>query len=149
MASRSFRGVLRRRFRGPRLPAEALNLTLRQAASRQVLAAMDALERGQFDVSVTLAGAAEGMIKREVNYLFAALRDNPRAKERFAEQKDWIKQLNREHYWLKHGGDDEMTISAFDAAMMITRALSKLETQDWTPKMEEFRVWFLKNLDQV
>ncbi|MDH2341525.1 hypothetical protein [Bradyrhizobium sp. SSUT77] len=140
---------LRRRFRGPRLPADPLSLTLTEAASRQVDAAIDAFDRGKFDVAVTLAGAAEGMIEREGHHLFAGLRDNPRAKERFAKQKDWINVLNREFYWLKHGGDDEMEIACFDAAMMIARALSKLEAQDWTPKMDEFRVWFLKNLDQV
>jgi hypothetical protein len=86
----------RRRFRGPRLPADPLNLTLTEAATRQVDAAIDALERGKFDVALTLAGAAEGMIKRDGYHLFAGLRDNPRAKERIAEKKDWIAILNRE-----------------------------------------------------
>jgi len=149
MVSTSFREQRRRRFRGPRLPAATLNLTLTEAASRQVHSAIGAFERGRFDVAVTLAGAAEGMIKREGHYLFAALRDNPRAKERFAEKKDWINQLNREHYWLKHGGDDAMEITAFDAAMMIARAASKLEEPDWTPRMEGFRDWFLQNLDNL
>jgi hypothetical protein len=135
----------RRRFRGPRLPADPLNLTLTEAATRQVDAAIDALERGKFDVALTLAGAAEGMIKRDGYHLFAGLRDNPRAKERIAEKKDWIAILNRERDWLKHGGDDVMEIECFDAAMMIARAASKLEA--WTRRMEDFRVWFLKHLD--
>jgi hypothetical protein len=50
-----------RRFRGPRLPADPIKLTLTEGASRQVDAAIDALERGDFAVAVTLAGAAEGM----------------------------------------------------------------------------------------
>ncbi|RXG92291.1 hypothetical protein [Bradyrhizobium vignae] len=150
MPDNPFREARRRRpFRGPRLPAEPLSLTLTQAASRQVEAAIRAFERGTFEVAVTLAGAGEGMIKREGHYLFAALRDNPRAKERFAAKKDWINQLNREHYWLKHGGDDAMEISCFDAAMMISRALTKLEAKDWTPFMEEFRAWFLENIDVI
>jgi hypothetical protein len=139
----------RRRFRGPRLPAGPLNLTLTEAASRQVDAAIHAFERGKFDIAVTLAGAAEGMIESDGHHLFAGLRDNPRAKERFARQKDWINTLNREFYWLKHGGDDAMEIACFDAAMMIARAASKLEAKDWTPKMEDFRNWFLNNLDAV
>jgi hypothetical protein len=139
----------RRRFRGPRLPADPLSLTLAEAASRQVAAAIDAFERGKFDVAVMLAGAAEGMIKRDGYHLFAGLRDNPRAKERFAEKKDWINTLNREFYWLKHGGDDTMEIACFDAAMMIARALSKLEAKDWTPRMEDFRNWFIANLDSL
>ncbi|MGY0573238.1 hypothetical protein ACTGJ9_020850 [Bradyrhizobium sp. RDM12] len=139
----------RRRFRGPRLPADPLSLTLTEAASRQVDAAIDAFERGKFEIALTLAGAAEGMIERDGHHLFAGLRDNPRAKERFAKQKDWINVLNREFYWLKHGGDGAMEITCFDAAMMIARAASKLEAKDWTPQMETFRVWFLQNLDNL
>ena len=135
----------RRRFRGPQLPVDPLKLTLAQAAMRQVDAAIDALERRKFDIALTLAGAAEGMIKRDGFYLFAGLRDNPRTKERFDEKKEWIALLNRERDWLKHGGDHEMQIECFDAAMMIARAASKLEV--WTPKMEDFRTWFLANLD--
>lgn len=136
-----------RRFRGPPLPADPVKLTLIEGATRQVDAAIDALERGKFDIVLTLAGAAEGMIRRDGHHLFAGLRDNPRAKERCAEKKDWIAMLNRERDWLKHGGDDEMQIECFDAAMMIARAASKLEV--WTAKMEDFRDWFLKNLDSV
>ena len=139
----------RRPFRSPRLPADPVKLTLIEGSVRQIEASIKALERGRFDLAVTLAGAAEGMIRRDGHYLFAALRDNPRAKERFAKQKDWIDMLNREHYWLKHGGADTMEIACFDAAMMIARALSKLEAQDWTPQMDEFRSWFLQNIDFV
>jgi hypothetical protein len=134
-----------RGFRGPRLPADPVKLTLTEGATRQVDAAIIALERGAFDVALTLAGAAEGMLKRDGFHLFVGLRDNPRAKERFDEKKDWIAMLNRERDWLKHGGDDEMQIECFDAALMIARAASKLEV--WTPKIENFRAWLLENLD--
>jgi hypothetical protein len=136
-----------RRFRGPWLPADPIKLTLTDGATRQVDTAIDAFERGDFDVALTLAGAAEGMLKREGNYLFAGLRDNPRAKARFEEKKDWIALLNQERDWLKHGGADEMQIECYDAAMMIARAASKLEV--WTPKMEAFHAWFRNNLDNV
>lgn len=138
---------LGRRFHGPRLPADPIKLTLTDGATRQLDAAIDAFERGDFHVAITLAGAAEGMLKRDGNYVFAGLLDNPRAKERFDEKKDWIALLNRERDWLKHGGDDVMEIECFDAAMMVARAASKLEV--WTSKMEDFRVWFLENLDCV
>jgi hypothetical protein len=103
------------------------------------------LDRGDFDVALTLAGAAEGMIKREGNFLFAGMRDNPKYKERFTAKRDWIAVLNSERDWLKHGGTDEVEIECFDAAMMVARAASKLEV--WTPKMDAFRTWFLANLD--
>ena len=134
-----------RRFRGPRLPADPIKLTLTDGATRQVEAAIDAFQRGKFDIALTLAGAAEGMLNRDSFHLFAGLRDNPRAKERFDKKKDWIAMLNRERDWLKHGGGDEMQIECFDSAMMIARAASTLEV--WTPKMEDFRTWFLANLD--
>jgi hypothetical protein len=38
-----------------------------------------------------------------------------------------------------------MDIECFDAAMMVARAATKLEV--WTPKMEDFRTWFMANLD--
>lgn len=129
------------------MPADPIKLTLTDGATRQLDAAIDAFERGDFHVAITLAGAAEGMLKRDGNYVFAGLLDNPRAKERFDEKKDWIALLNRERDWLKHGGDDVMEIECFDAAMMVARAASKLEV--WTSKMEDFRVWFLENLDCV
>jgi hypothetical protein len=134
----------KRRFHGPRLLADPLKLTLTEGATRQVDAAIDALERGDFDVALTLAGAAEGMIKREGLHLFSFLRDSARAKAAYAEPKDWISGLNQERDWLKHGGDGEMQIECFDAALMIARAASKLEV--WTPKMEGFRAWFVGNL---
>jgi hypothetical protein len=102
------------------------------------------LERGDFDVAITLAGAAEGMISREGLHLFSFLRESARAKVAYAQPKDWISALNQERDWLKHGGDDEMQIECFDAAAMIARAASKLEV--WTPKMESFRTWFVDNL---
>jgi hypothetical protein len=127
------------------LPADPIKLTLAEGAARQVDAAIDAFGRGDFDVALTLAGAAEGMLKRDGFYLFVGLRDNPRVKERFDDKKDWIAMLNRERDWLKHGGDDEMQIECFDAALMIARAASKLEV--WTPKIDGFREWFQKQLD--
>ena len=134
-------------WRGPRLPADALNLSLAESASRQTEAAIDALERGDFDVAMTLAGAAEGIIKREGPHLFAWLPDNPRTKERFPEKKDWIALLNRERDWLKHGGDEHMEIECASAAFMIARAMSKLEV--WTPKMDAFKSWLMNNLDSL
>jgi hypothetical protein len=96
-------------------------------------------------VAVTLAGAAEGMIRCEGPHMFAHLRDSPRAKEKLS-KKEWIVTLNRELYW-KHGGQNEMAIECADAAFLITRAASKLEK--WTPKMDEFRVWLMNNVDAI
>ncbi|KJC47324.1 hypothetical protein UB31_18900 [Bradyrhizobium sp. LTSP849] len=134
-------------WRGPNLPATPLHLTLEEAASRQVDAAIDALQRGDFDVALTLAGAAEGMIKRDGQHMFSWLRDNPKAAERFPDKKQWINVLNRELYWLKHGGEETMEIDCATTVFMIARAMTKLEV--WTPKMDGFKPWLISNLDNL
>ena len=128
------------------IPVGTLKLTLVEAATRQTDAAIDALQRGDYDVAVTLAGAAEGMIERDGPHMFAYLRDSPRVHGKFS-KKEWIATLNRELYWLKHGGQNEMEIDCADAAFLIARAASKLEK--WTPKMEEFRGWLKNNVDAI
>ena len=128
------------------VPTGSLNLSLAEAATRQTNAAIAALEAGMFDIALTLAGAAEDMIEREGVHMFQALRAAPRALERFS-QKEWISILNMERDWLKHGGAAEMTIDRASAAFMIARAMSKLD--QWTPKMDEFKIWLLTNLDDL
>jgi hypothetical protein len=128
------------------VPEGSLNLSLIEAATRQTDAAIAALEQGKFDVAMTLAGAAEGMIEREGFHMFQGLREAPRALERFS-QKEWTSILNMERDWLKHGGVAEMTSDRASAAFMIARAMSKLD--QWTPKMDEFKVWLLSNLDNL
>jgi hypothetical protein len=144
---RSEAGLDRAPWCGPSLPAGVMNLTLVHAASRQVDAAIEALGRGDFDVALTLAGAAEGMIHREGHHMFGWLRDNARAKERFPEKKEWIALLNSERDWLKHGGADTMEIECASAAFMIARAASKLES--WTPRMDAFKAWLISNVDRL
>ncbi|WP_369719730.1 hypothetical protein AB8Z38_20935 [Bradyrhizobium sp. LLZ17] len=108
---------------------------------------IDAFGRGAFDIALTLAGAAEGMVGREGPHMFSWLRDNPQAKERFSDRKQWIALLNRERDWLKHGGDAQMEIECAPAAFMIARAASKLEA--WTPKMEAFRAWLMRHVEEI
>lgn len=124
----------------------SLHLTQVDAASRQVDAAIDALERGDFDIALTLAGAAEGMIERTGLHMFGELKKSPNALARFS-QKEWITILNTERDWLKHGGQPAMEIECSSAAFMIARAASKLE--DWTSRMTKFKIWLLANLDRL
>ena len=124
----------------------SLSLSLHDAASRQVDAAIDALQAGDYDVALTLAGAAEGMIERTGHHLFGWLKQHPKALQRFA-IKAWISILNTVRDWLKHGGQPAMQISCTDAAFMIARAASKLE--EWTPKMVAFKIWLLANIDSI
>lgn len=121
-------------------------LTIEQAMCRQVDAAIDALEAGDFDVALTLAGAAEGMIERTGLHMFGELKSSPKALERFT-KKEWISILNMERDWLKHGGQPTMEIPCSSAAFMIARAASKIE--NWTTRMVEFKIWLLANLDRL
>ncbi|MCK1653127.1 hypothetical protein IVA88_17040 [Bradyrhizobium sp. 149] len=114
--------------------------------SRQVDAAVDALVAGNFDIALTLAGAAEGMIERVGSHMFGELKSAPKALERF-DKKQWISILNMERDWLKHGGEPTMEIACSSAAFIVARAASKVE--NWTPKMVQFKIWLLANLDRL
>jgi hypothetical protein len=125
-------------------PNSTLTLTKIEGATRQTEAAIEAFVRGDFDIAITLAGAAEGMIERDGPHMFAFLRDSPRVQD--VKKTDWISTLNSELYWLKHlSGPETLQLERGHAAIMIARAASKLE--NWTPRMEEFKVWLLKNVD--
>jgi hypothetical protein len=54
-------------------PQRTLTVTKEQAATRQVVAAIEAFGRGDYDVATTLAGAAEDMIERAGMHLFGFL----------------------------------------------------------------------------
>ncbi|SCW56384.1 hypothetical protein [Ancylobacter rudongensis] len=128
-------------------PEQPLTLTREQAATRQIEAAIAALEYGGFDVAITLAGAAEGMFDfRKEDTIFDGLVASERALARFS-RKEWIALLNWELTWLKHSSDrtEPVTIELDAAAFMIARAASKLTK--WTPPIEEFRVWFVKRVN--
>jgi hypothetical protein len=113
-----------------------LTLTKVMGATRQTDAAISAFARGDFDIAITLAGAAEGMINREGQHLFGVFRDSAGALE--VEEKKWIATLNIERDWLKHpSGPLELQLGREEAAMMIARTASKLE--EWSPQMKEFK----------
>lgn len=129
-------------------PAKSLIISKEEAASRQTGAAIEAFLRGDFDIAITLAGAAEGQLDRPGMHMFAFLRDHSRVKH--IKSKKWISVLNRERDWLKHVTPHDaptLTLRRADAAFMIARAASKL--QQWTPQMETFKVWLIENLDAL
>ncbi|MBO1903992.1 hypothetical protein KHP60_04495 [Microvirga sp. 3-52] len=124
-----------------------LTLSKADAARRQAEAAIIAFEQGHFDIAITLAGAAEGMLSHQKGEdLYSVMIDHPKAKEHF-NKKDWNSILNLERDWLKHPTlelPDTWEFGARDASFMIARALSKLDS--WSPKMDEFKEWYLRNL---
>ena len=127
-------------------PEPMLRLTRARAATRQIEAAIAALDAGHYDLAITLAGAAEDMFTRKCRYLFRFLAEH----EKLAgfERKTLIKHLNRELVWLKHDKrPNVLYIRRSVAVSMITRAASKL--RNWTPPIEQFRAWLVANVDDI
>jgi hypothetical protein len=135
------------RRRDMNVTARSLNISKAEGASRQVEEAIKALERGNFDIAVTLAGAAEGMLKRSGRHMWSYMLQSPQAAA-FDEKKELVPFLNAQRDWLKHtSGGDTMTLTRAHAALMIVRAMSKLET--WSPRMKRFKRWYVGNLEEV
>jgi len=115
----------------------------KDAALRQITAAIEHFEAQQYECAITLAGAAEGQIKTDEGseHLFAKLK--VMAPEEFENEREWASWLNTTRDWLKHEtphlGDD-WEINAFGAAVMIARAITKFgwAYQQGTKQMQEF-----------
>ncbi len=130
-----------------RVPNQSLNLTKAEAARRQVDAAIRALQAGDLDIAITLAGAAEQMFARDGMHIFKFMLEAPVVQG--IDRKEWIASLNADRDWLKHVTPNDAISREFSvasAAVMIARAASKLDA--WTPLMDEFRLWLLAN-DQI
>jgi hypothetical protein len=128
--------------------ARPLKISKAEGASRQVEKAIKALERGDFDIAVTLAGAAEGMLKRSGRHMWSFMLQSPKAAE--FDKRKLIDFLNAERDWLKHPTPNAGATKTFiraHAAFMIVRAMSKLET--WSPRMNRFKRWYEGSLEEV
>jgi hypothetical protein len=71
-----------------------LKISKAQGAGRQVEEAIKALERGNFDIAVTLAGAAEGMLERSGRYMWSYMLQSPQAAA--FEKKELVTFLNEQ-----------------------------------------------------
>jgi hypothetical protein len=131
-------------------PKQELTISKAEAASRHVDEAIKALERGDFDIAITLAGAAEGMFDRPGMHLWNYTHaravecaeqlfddDDERRTDPEKQRRALSDVLNGTRTWLKHhGGGDRRTIDRDEAVGMIMRAMSKLE--NWTSRMSDF-----------
>ena len=96
--------------------------TSKQLASlRQIIAAIEHLHKRELECAITLAGAAEGQLPETAkDYLFRLL------KKVFSHDD-----LNLVRDWLKHqSGPENATITEFEAALMISRAIHKFVAVD-------------------
>ena len=107
-------------------------VTKKEAARRQITAAIEHYEKGEYECAITLAGAAEGQLttKDDDNHLFNELR--VRRPPEFKNEKEWVDELNAAQHWLKHATPhlgDEWVFDDFGAGTMILRAITKFH---WT-----------------
>jgi hypothetical protein len=126
---------MRKKVREMAQAAEVKIDTSKQLASwRQIIAAIAHLHKREFECAITLAGAAEGQLKETPReYLFKLL------KKVFSHDE-----LNLVRDWLKHqSGPENATITEFEAAIMIARAIHKFLAvyEASHPDFEAFSQW--------
>ncbi len=105
------------------------------------------MERGDFDVAVTLAGAAEGMFGSRPG-LWGYMMSGADAVD--ATRDELISFSNDLRDWLKHecpAAGQTRTITATHAALMIARAMSKLDKCKWSPAMTKFAGWYQASVE--
>lgn len=112
--------------------------TKQLSARRQIEAAIRHLYANELESAITLAGAAEGQLPETTkDYLFRIL------KRHFGHDE-----LNAVRDWLKHpAGQDAKTITEFDAALMISRAIQKFVAvyEAAVPAFVEFSAWAVEH----
>jgi hypothetical protein len=142
---------------GVKLTKTSIVLTKAEACLRHIEAAIAAFDRGLFDVTITLAGAAEQMAPETTTTtpnLFTVLRDHPRIATEGVGKTEWIAVLNSERNWLKHTGPEHSSTMSFDqsgAAIMLIRAISKAQAAFGfqSEAIEVFRAWITENVNDL
>ena len=103
-------------------------VTKKEAALRQITAAIEHYDKGEYECAITLAGAAEGQLTMNQgdSHLFNQLKEL--VPPEFKSQKEWVNWINAARDWLKHETPhwgDEWVISDHSAGTMILRAINK------------------------
>jgi hypothetical protein len=123
--------------------AEIEAMTKKEAALRQINAAIKHFDDKEYECAITLAGAAEGQLetKEEDRHLFEELKG--RVPPEFKSEKEWVSWLNATRDWLKHETpqlSDDWEINEYGAAIMILRAVTEFQWayKQGTKRMEGF-----------
>ena len=138
---------------GPSLPFMSFepvdrdySLTKLEAATRQVELAILAIGRGDYDIAITLAGAAEGMLPEiPTQEMFSTIANDPIALKRFT-KKEWLSMINSRRDWLKHPTEhlpDRLDFTLPQAAFFVLRAMAKIP--DWSARMQSFKEWYFQH----
>jgi hypothetical protein len=131
----------------------SIDTHIRLASMRQIHCAIEHLKQRDFECSITLAHAGEGMLPEpEKPYLRHKIKDMSKSKEIQAAggQTD----PNDISVWLKHGTLNKarvetLTIPAEESVAFVCRAISKFEAvyNDLSPEMTSFRKWIKEWLE--
>jgi hypothetical protein len=130
-----------------------IEVTLEEAAKRQIHLAIALLYRAEFEAAITLSAAAEGMLPTpERPYLFPKLKAWA---ETLPNEGAGAKGVNDFSVWLKHGEAQrdkhaKAIISELEVIAMITRAISKYRAvyDGISPQMAVFRDRAIKRLQE-
>lgn len=123
-------------------------LTKKEAASRQIHAAISHLYNEEYECVITLAGAAEDILGNiEPLHLWKVLMHK---RPDGHSEKEWSTILTETRNWLKHPADSlgpKRKISEVEAAIMLIRAVSKFHAQykESTETMQQFVMWFTRS----
>jgi hypothetical protein len=103
-----------------------------EASLRHIEAAILAFEEEQFDVVITLAGAAEGMAPTAATpSYFPIIQDDPKIGAAGMTKKELRDEwLNAARNWLRHAGENSPSTCEFHrfaAAEMLVRAITKAQ----------------------
>lgn len=121
---------------------EGRNVSKKEAAERQIHAAIKLTYEDEYECAITLAHAAEGMlVGGEEPHFFELL--TARLPKDIPSQKRWVSMLNETAHWLKHTTptlNNERRVSEYQAWVMVARAISKyfFTFNEQTPLMTEF-----------
>jgi hypothetical protein len=120
-------------------------VTKKEAARRQIDAAIKLFHEREYESTMTLACAAEGqMAATDEVHLFAVLQQ--RRPSQFDTPSQWATYLNETRDWLKHTTPqlgDTRGIAEFEAWVMLVRAVSKYYAVflEETAHMNRFVEW--------
>jgi hypothetical protein len=118
-------------------------MTKKEAALRQITAAIVHFENKEYECAITLASAAERQLStnKGSKHLFHEVK--VRVPPEFENEKHWISWLNRTRDWLKHEmpqWGDEWEVTEAMVAIMIARAITKFTWayRQGTQRMDSF-----------
>ena len=132
--------------------ADIQRLSRISAAQQQLEGSIAEMFLGNWACSITLAGAAEGMLPEptEQKDVYAAYKEHAIDSLKL-ERREAIRQLNDKRDWLKHNQRDnprdEMSFDQLDAIVMIFRAYSRfvISTKAKSNMIGTFEVWIQKH----